>query len=32
MEYCDMSLEDKLREAADSKTPIPMHHIKFYMW
>ena len=27
-----MSLEDKLREAADSKTPIPMHHIKFYMW
>jgi len=32
MEYCDMSLEDKLKEASESKTPIPMHHIKYYMW
>lgn len=30
MEFCDCSLEDKLRAA--SKQPFPMDHIKHYTW
>ena len=32
MEYCENSLEDKLRSAEKGKYLIPMEHVKHYAW
>ena len=32
MEFCDCSLEDKLRQAEKTKKPFELVHIKHYMW
>lgn len=32
MEFCDCSLEDKLRQAEKSKQALNMIHIKHYIW
>lgn len=32
MEFCDWSLEDRLRQAEKTRQPLPMRHIKHYSW